>query len=361
MRLLIIGASGVVGRLLCGELRKRSDWTLILAGRNLAPLRALAADFSPVASVLSCDLGRRDSLDSVLRQAQPDIVVNVAGNYTSSAMTVAEACLDARVMLIDICDEPKAMALLRTVHERAVAAGVPLVIGGGTAPQTSCALLRLVLERSGPGVQLRMGYVLGLNRYGPNAVQTVSRGVSGLMSHDQPEDLWSVGPLIPFPKPFGPLRIRRYPVPETILLENWPGVESWFAGARLIFGWLNAYIRLLQRLKLSNWGVTRFWNTIVSGICRAVYYTRCAPQGIAIGVEAERDGRCVRGQLYHPEMSQLTAHALAVSLDQFLVARPNPGVWWGHEVIDPLQFLKLMEGRGVVWSIDQKTSQTQNP
>ncbi len=353
MRVLVIGAGGIVGRLLGAELRRQTGWTVGLAGRTVAPLEVMAREYSPRAAVFRCDVGDRESLEAAFQAFAPDLVVNVAGNYTTTAMTVAEACLAARVMLFDLCDEPKAMVALRSLHDLAVAAGVPLVIGGGTAPQTSCSLLRLVMEQAGEGVDLRMGYVLGLNRYGPNAVQTVSRGVSGLMSPDQPTDLWTVGPKLTFPPPFGPLAIRKYAVPETVLLDDWPGIIRWYAGARLSLGWLNAYIRLLQQLGMTDWGVARFWNSPAAFLCRGVYATKCAAAGIAVGIEARTGPRAVLGQLYHPEMSQLTAHALAVALEQFAQTRPQPGVWWGHEVVDAASFLRRLEPRGVVWSVRQ--------
>lgn len=351
MRLLIIGASGVVGQLLCAELCKRPQLTVALAGRTVAPLTKVATTFNPAAAVYQCDVSQPATLDAALQAFQPDLVLNLSGNYTTTAMTVAEVCLAAKTMLFDICDEPKAMVALRGLQGRAVAAGVPMVIGGGTAPQTSCSLLHQVMEAAGPDVTLRMGYILGLNHYGPNAVQTVSRGISGLMSHDQPTDLWTVGPLMHFPPPFGPQKIRKYPVPETLLLDTWPGVKAWYAGARLSFGWLNAYLRLLQELGMTPWGVSRFWSSTVALICRGLFLSRCGADGIAVAIEAERDGRTVIGQLYHPEMSQLTAHALAVSIGLFEAQRPQPGVWWGHEVVDAASFLKQLESRGVVWQI----------
>lgn len=356
MHVLIVGASGVVGRLLCAELPQQTGWTYSLAGRNVTALDALARTFSASASVHACDLSQPGSLSDLIAAGAPDVVVNLAGNYTTTGVQVARDCLASSTMLVDICDEPKPMVQLRALHDAAVAAGVPLVIGAGTAPQTSCALLREVMSRCEPGVALRFGFVLGLNRYGPNAVQTVSRGVSGLMSHDAPTDLWTVGPVIPFPRPFGPLAIRKYPVPETVLLDSWPGVDSWFAGARLIFGWLNAYIRLLQTLGMTEWGVSRFWNGLVSRICRGVYLSHCAAPGIALGIEAERAGRIVRGQWYHPEMSQLTAHAVLLSLEQFARRKPAPGVWWGHEVIEPASFLDQLAARGLVWSVQELAS-----
>ena len=356
MRVLLIGASGVVGQLLCAELRQKTGWTIGLAGRRRPPLEALAATFSPPAAVVPCDVEIASELAAALKQFRPELVVSVVGNYTQTGVNVARTCLQAGVMFLDICDEPKPMAELRGLHAEAVAAGVPLIIGGGTAPQTSSALFRLIMERSGPGVDVRFGYVLGLNRYGANAVQTVSRGVSGLMSHDEPRGLWTIGPVIPFPAPFRALAIRRYPVPETVFLEDWPGVKHWYAGARLSFGWLNAYIRLLQQLGMTQWGVARFWNLFVAALFRGLYWTNCATRGIAIGIEAEKDGRIVRGQLYHPEMSRLTAYALSIALDDLSTKRPDPGVWWGHEVVNPQTFLQRLEAHGVQWSISEHRS-----
>lgn len=356
MRVLLIGASGVVGQLLCAELRKKPGWKIGLAGRRRAPLAALAAMFSPPAAVLPCDVEIAAQLTAAIDQFHPELVVSVVGNYTQSGVSVARVCLQAGVMFLDICDEPKPMAALRELHDEAVQAGVPLIIGGGTAPQTSSALLRLILERSGPGVDVRFGYVLGLNRYGANAVQTVSRGVSGLMSHDVPHDLWTIGPVIPFPAPFRALAIRRYPVPETVFLESWPGIKRWYAGARLSFGWLNAYIRLLQQLGMTQWGVARFWNTFVAALFRGLYWTNCAARGIAIGIEVEKAGRIVRGQLYHPEMSRLTAYALSIALDDLSAQRPAPGVWWGHEVVNPQSLLQRLEAYGTQWSISEHPS-----
>jgi|GEM_PF-5624025 len=359
MRILILGASGVVGKLLCAIVKSWDQhvYTWGLAGRSVAAMEQVAGSFPIRPAVLSCHVEQPESIRQVLREFQPDLLIHVAGTYTSVGTSLVEVCLQERVMQIDICDEPTTMQALRGLHDRAVEAGVPIIVGAGTAPQTSCALLEKVLEKvlekSGAGVAVRFGYVLGMNNYGPRAVQTVSRGISGLMSDDKIDTLWKQGPVLHFPPPFGPLRIRRYPVPESLVLHDYPEITSAYTGARLSWSTLNAYFHLLQKLRMSPWGLARFWNVPVAAMCRMGYALKLGAPGIAVAIEAEKDGRIVLGQLYHPEMSQLTAHALALMIQHIERQRPAPGVRWGHQVLPADELLHALQPLGTVWSVSE--------
>src|SRR5262249_47188670 len=126
-----------------------------------------------------------------------------------------------------------------------------LVIGSGTAPQTTGALLRLVLSRSGPDSDVTVGACFGVNRVGPKAVRTALEAVAGLISLPSAPAVWRATRLVPFRKPFHPVRLRTYPLPETVYVPVMKGVRSSIVGAALPQEWQNHAAAALQRTGLA--------------------------------------------------------------------------------------------------------------
>jgi lysine 6-dehydrogenase len=83
----------------------------------------------------------RDAIDL----AAADIAINFAGPFYQGSNQIAQAALRARVPYIDVCDDAEGTETVLSLHEMAVAAGVPIITGGGLSPGISnwlaCKLL----------------------------------------------------------------------------------------------------------------------------------------------------------------------------------------------------------------------------
>lgn len=350
-RVLVLGATGCVGRLLVQELRDRPQFALTLSARHPHELEKLAARQPRGAAVQPLDLTQPEAVRAALRTHSPDIVVHVAGRYQDTGMIVAEAVLDHGAHLVDICDEPVQMRAFRSLHERARGRGKSFVVGSGCAPQTSGALLRLATQGLGQGYDVKLAFCLGLNRYGPNAVQTVAKAVAGMLSVGRTQSLWRPGPTLTFPPPFGRRQVRDYPLPESVFLDELPGVGSWWTGACLSSGFLNKLVAIVCRLNLVSWGRWRLFNAPIAHIGTYLFNWRFGHCGLGIAVEARQGEKVVSGTLFHPEMSELTAQALVITLEALREGKVEPGVWWGQDVLDPASFLRQLETSGAVWEM----------
>jgi short subunit dehydrogenase-like uncharacterized protein len=102
MKILIIGAYGYTGRLICEELfDKQIDFSI--AGKNESKLQALMDEFDVIKSFLIADLSNEASIKEVV--ASSDVFVNCAGPFTEeSAGFVDKIALSGKIYL-DITGE----------------------------------------------------------------------------------------------------------------------------------------------------------------------------------------------------------------------------------------------------------------
>ena len=351
----MLGASGCVGSTLLRRLRSRDDLHLILAARDAGRLEDEVAGSDGNAESRTVDLDRPGSFGAALTD-DIDLVINCSGRYRDHGMQVARAAAERGISLLDIADEPIYLDEVVKLSATAVERGCGLIIGSGSAPQTTGALLRLASGALRPPLDVKVAACFGFNRIGPNAVRTATEAVGGWISIGSPGNVWKPGPALDFPHPFGAMRARCYPLPETMFLPQMEGVQTWFAGACLSSPWMNRLVAVLKALYLAR--RARKW-MFLGAWCRfaAFVESTCAQRGIgkpgiAFVVEAADREQTVCCRLYHPDMTTLTAEALRLTLDQWLTESPRrAGVFLAQDYIDPKPFLEALRSAGAVWSI----------
>ncbi|CRK58260.1 INTEGRAL MEMBRANE PROTEIN (Rhomboid family) [Alloactinosynnema sp. L-07] len=114
----VYGASGHTGRFIVAELRERG-LTPVLSGRDPNKLAALGGEVRPAA------LDDPATLDKAL--AGSAAVINAAGPFAATATPVVDAALRAGIPYLDVAAELEAVADAYGHHDRAVAAGVPVI------------------------------------------------------------------------------------------------------------------------------------------------------------------------------------------------------------------------------------------
>lgn len=137
-RILLVGATGAFGSRLA-RLLARWDVDLILSARRVEPLRALARELGGPARIETVALDRR----------APDLaglalwaVVDAAGPFQASDLTLARAAVAAGAHYVDIADGRDFVARFPAALDAdARAAGVLAVTGASSTPALSAAAL----------------------------------------------------------------------------------------------------------------------------------------------------------------------------------------------------------------------------
>lgn len=211
MNIAVVGASGHTGRFVVAELERQ----------GLAPV--------PVGRSTTCDAA---SLDAVLSGCAA--VINCAGPFLDTALTIADAALRARIPYLDVTAEQAAALLVFTRDGAAREAGVALVPGaafyGGLADvlATACAgqaqrvdeiTVAVALDSWHPTKGTRL---TGARNTAPRSI--VRNGALSPLSHPPAAGSWR------FPDPFGTQEMLMLPFSETITLFHHlsaSSIESW--------------------------------------------------------------------------------------------------------------------------------------
>jgi Saccharopine dehydrogenase NADP binding domain len=136
MRVLLLGATGVLGRRAAAELLRQPDVEeLWLSGRNGAEVSALADAFggnSGRVHALPLDLSKNPSLNP---GSEPvDVVVSCAGPDYETELAGATVAVDAGSHYVSLCDEYEPAEEVQGLDRRAREAGVTVISGCGVSP-----------------------------------------------------------------------------------------------------------------------------------------------------------------------------------------------------------------------------------
>lgn len=133
-RIVFIGAAGEMCRLAIERFAVADgDWELALYDIRPELLEQLVRRLPPGrATAARLDLYDREGLRAAIEGAT--LVVLGAGPYNRTAGPVMQACLEAKVPYLDFDDDIESTLHALSLHDDAVAAGVPMYIGCGASP-----------------------------------------------------------------------------------------------------------------------------------------------------------------------------------------------------------------------------------
>lgn len=135
LHILIIGASGMFGSRLARLLAQEPGLSLWLAGRQAAPLRALAAELGAQVRLLD------RTCITAAHMSDIDVVIDAAGPYKAGETGVIEAALAAGVHYIDLADGRAFVGDIARFDSAARAAGVAIISGASSTPALSHAVI----------------------------------------------------------------------------------------------------------------------------------------------------------------------------------------------------------------------------
>jgi saccharopine dehydrogenase-like NADP-dependent oxidoreductase len=148
MKLLFLGCGSVGSKVINQLATRHPELDCTIGDINLAAASALAAELDVKAKAISVDINEPESL--ALAMADVDLVFNAVGPFYRSAYPVIEAALEAGVDYLDINDDhdvAEALFLKGDYHERALQAGVKLIIGCGSTPGLTNVIARALVDQ----------------------------------------------------------------------------------------------------------------------------------------------------------------------------------------------------------------------
>lgn len=138
---LLLGATGLFGGHLAWQLARRSDISLVIAGRREGPLQALAAELG--AQALRFDRIDLPHVRDRLQSLRPFAVIDCSGPfqyYGDAPYGFAEAVLETDAHYLDIADGTEFVAGISVLDGLAKAQGVCAWSGASTTPALSSAI-----------------------------------------------------------------------------------------------------------------------------------------------------------------------------------------------------------------------------
>lgn len=149
--LMIYGATGYTGRMAAAH-AKESGLKLVLAGRDEAPLQALATRLGVEYRVFALD--NAGGVDYGLQDIA--VLLNCAGPFAHTAGALMEACLRTSVHYLDIAAELESYQLAERHDLSATDAGVMLMPGSGGSVAMLGSLAARAAERVPSPVAIRI-------------------------------------------------------------------------------------------------------------------------------------------------------------------------------------------------------------
>ncbi|GAB2502067.1 saccharopine dehydrogenase family protein [Lysobacter humi (ex Lee et al. 2017)] len=145
-RVLLIGAYGQFGRRIAGELARDPDLQLVLAGRDVAKARALAATLGGDVLATAIDV-EAAALDTAIAAQSPELVIHAAGPFQQRDYRVAEAALACGAHYVDLADGRAFVHGITALDARARAARRWVVSGASSVPGLSAAVVAALRPR----------------------------------------------------------------------------------------------------------------------------------------------------------------------------------------------------------------------
>ncbi|MEH0156223.1 saccharopine dehydrogenase NADP-binding domain-containing protein [Limibacter armeniacum] len=139
MKILLYGANGYTGRLIC-EQAAEAGQALVLASRNAEKIKPIAKHYGW--EYRTADLNDPRALDFLL--SEMTVVLHCAGPFKFTAKQMMEACIRNGVHYLDITGEIEVFELGKSLDQKAKAANVMVMSGVGfDVVPTDCTALYL--------------------------------------------------------------------------------------------------------------------------------------------------------------------------------------------------------------------------
>jgi hypothetical protein len=222
---IVFGGYGIFGGQVARALVQRGE-TVTIAGRDRQQAEAFARLLGPGHRSLAADVTRPSDCRIALEGHQ--VAVNCAGPFQRFDATLLTACLQAHCHYVDITDDRRYAAQLRSQDQAVRAAGLSAVYGCSSLPGISGALALLLMHEAVDTPQ-RARVTLLIGNRNPKGLAAVRSLVEGLgKPFAAPQGTlhgFRDREVVPLPEPFGRRAVFNFESPEYDLFPNLLGVR----------------------------------------------------------------------------------------------------------------------------------------
>lgn len=361
MRVLVLGATGTVGRTVAAELARSPDVEgVALAGRNEALLKWLLELLGGNSSGISThafDLRDEAERERRFRTLSPDLVISCAGSPRELEFDCVRAAVRAGASWLSTANDHEAAERIRSLNADALAGGVTVVSGCGLSPgltnllatlaareleeveEIEIALARSARDQAGPAALTQL--IVSLSGPAP----TVSDGRRTSEAGPKPSHL------VYFPEPVGWVETFAGANPEiSTLVHKWPGLRllRWRVG--MVEKPAMDTLRLLSSgpwaSRLAAWG--GFGGRVLQQTLSAWPSAALAWSAARVDVRGRSESRARSisyGVVDH--LVNLTTLPLVVAAQEVGAGRCAAGVRAVEELFDPGPLLARISRRGI--------------
>lgn len=348
--ILIVGASGEVGRWVARELFSDHPQRLVLGGRRLQAVAELAASLGGSVRAVALDVRDQASVAEALPRV--GVVLSCAND---AGRTVLRACVERGIAYTDITPHLAELQAagddsLEGLRLAAARSGARVVLGAGLVPGLSSVMAREARDRLGVGPRIETALLLTVGDvYGPASLQYILEEATRPFKSDG-ECVWpfSKSAKVQFPDSRRLRAAYRFPFSDQFFFGRTLGALS--ANSTLSLdpvwvGWIAAmYLRLSPTRFNQNVRVQRalLWAVGKLG------HRRGGSGRYALVVTASVPERRVRASVSGQRQARGTAMAAAAAvraLAEGEVARS--GAWFPEEVLQPETFFARLKKCGL--------------
>ena len=359
MRILVAGATGVIGRRVVGELAQDARVEkLVITARQKEPAERLASILAPGRAV-GHDLDLRDQRRLVHLARDVDVVVCAAGPHYMFEADAVRAAIDAGTNYVSLCDDSSATGRVMGLNNAARDAGVTVISGCGMSPGFTNLLVAVAaaeLEEieeidiavaassaDTPGAATRLHFFAQMSEPAPS-----------ISDHSREEVRAGTSPrLVYFPDPVGWVETFRSGHPEiTTMPLVYPGLRSLRFRAGLTERAAMDVVRASAAAGLLATEKRRRLTLRLADPFRPAVESlppHGAPWTAArVDVRGRGDGRSTTISLAVVDhLTNLAAVPLACAAVELGRATSKKGVLAPEQVFDPGTFLRSMAERGI--------------
>lgn len=149
MRALVLGGAGGMGQGVARDLIKQQQVTHVVLGDLYPDPQRLAPKLhdSEKTNLIKMDVSDHDGMVKAFKET--DVVINCAGPFYKTAVSVAKAAVEAKKNYIDICDDYEGTEILfnSEIDKIARDAGITVLTGMGSDPGTNNVLVKWYADR----------------------------------------------------------------------------------------------------------------------------------------------------------------------------------------------------------------------
>ncbi len=359
MNICVLGGCGDMAKVALELLASESDVTSVtIADIHLEKAKQIAEKFGLKFSPKFVDAKDTSSLIDTIKEHH--VALGFIGPFYMFEKSIIDACIQARVPYVSICDDYDAYLSAITLHEKAKNAGLTIIAGLGNSPGITNLLAKKGYQSMEKPERIEINWAGGSDEdIGPANVKHVLHIFSGytLQWRDGKEVKIKTGTerkIVEFPEPMGKLPVYITGHAESVSIpRNLPGLKYVSLHGGIHPPYIARLATLLGRLGLTNTAEKReIMTTILLPLVNLGIFSKGGVNQsvFRIDVYGEKNGQ--QAHHYYSGVGHIAEITSIPAVEgALMIARKElhkPGVHSAESAIDNVDaFLNRLQSRGV--------------